>query len=116
LTSECRHLRSRLTREPPQLQQSAVKNNGSVVFLKLDEIDWFEAADNYVTLHRGRGTRIETGSGGAHSSAIVNPDRIKELRSWFRGDYPIVLRDGTELTLTKNHRGNPESRLLPGAA
>jgi two-component system LytT family response regulator len=51
-----------------------------------------------------------------HRSAIVNLDRIKELRPWFRGDFLIVLRDGTELTLTKNHRDNLESRLLLGAA
>lgn len=43
-------------------------------------------------------------------------DRIKGLRPWFRGDYLIILRDGTELILTKNHRGNPASRLLQGAA
>jgi len=44
----------------------------------------------------------------------VNPDRVKELRPWFRGGYRIVLRDGTEPTLTKNHREKLESRLLPG--
>jgi two-component system LytT family response regulator len=46
----------------------------------------------------------------------VNLERIQELRPWFRGDYLVILRDGTELTLTKNHRTNLESRLLLGAA
>ena len=32
-----------------------------------------------------------------HRSAIVNLDRIKELQPWFRGDYRVILRDGTEL-------------------
>jgi two-component system LytT family response regulator len=107
----------------------AVKSNGSVVFLKLDEIDWFGAADNYVILHRGRETHLvrttmtelEAKLDPArflrvHRSTIVNLDRIKELRPWFRGDYLVILRDGTELTLAKNHRGNLESRLLLGAA
>jgi two-component system LytT family response regulator len=49
-----------------------------------------------------------------HRSSIVNLDRVKELQPWFRGDYRIVLRDGTELTLTKNHREKLESRLLLG--
>ena len=107
----------------------AVRNNGSVMFVKLEEIDWFEAADNYVTLHRGRETHMVRATMAeleakldpalflrVHRSAIVNLDRIKELRRWFRGDYLVVLRDGTELTLTKSHRENLESRLLLGAA
>lgn len=106
----------------------AVKNNGRVVFIRLDEIDWFEASDNYVCLHCGRETHVvrETMSElesrldparflRVHRSAIVNLDRIRELQPWFRGDYRVILRDGTELTLTKNHREQLESRLLLGS-
>jgi two-component system, LytTR family, response regulator len=107
----------------------AIRNNGRVIFLKLSDIDWIEAADNYVCLHSGRETHIlrETMSElesrldparfiRVHRSAIVNMDRIKELQPWFRGDYKVVLSDGTELTLTKNHREKLESRLLLGAS
>ena len=107
----------------------AVRNRGCVAFVKLEEIDWFGAADNYVTLHRGRETHLVRTTMAelevkldpalflrVHRSSIVNLDRIKELRPWFRGDYLLVLRDGTELTLTKNHREKLESRLLLGAA
>jgi two-component system LytT family response regulator len=51
-----------------------------------------------------------------HRSAIVNLDQIRELQPWFRGDYRVILRNGTELTLTKNHREKLESRLLLGAS
>ena len=118
--------------QPPQVQNPeriAVRNNGAVIFVRLEEIDWFGAADNYVILHRGRETHMIRATMAdleskldparflrVHRSAIVNLDRIRELRPWFRGDYLIVLRDGTELTLTKNHRENLESRLLLGAA
>ena len=50
-----------------------------------------------------------------HRSAIVNIDRIKELQPWFRGDYRVILLDGTELTLTKNHREKLDSQLLLGS-
>jgi two-component system LytT family response regulator len=106
----------------------AVRNNGRVIFLKLSEIDWIEAADNYVCLHTGRETHVlrETMSElearldparfiRVHRSAIVNLDCIKELQPWFRGDYKVMLHNGTELTLTKNHREKLESRLLLGA-
>jgi len=107
----------------------AIRNNGRVLFVKLADIDWIEASDNYACLHCGRDTHIvrETMSElesrlnpahflRVHRSAIVNLDRIKELQPWFRGDYRVILRDGTELTLTKNHREKLESRLLLGAA
>ena len=107
----------------------AVRTNGRVVFVKVEEIDWVEASDNYVCLHVGRDTHViretmnqlEARLSGTqflrvHRSAIVNLDRIRELQPWFRGDYRVILRDGTELTLTKNHREKLESRLLLGAA
>jgi two-component system, LytTR family, response regulator len=106
----------------------AIRNNGRVIFLKLGEIDWIEAADNYVCLHCGKDTHVlrETMSElearldparfiRVHRSAIVNLDCIRELQPWFRGDYKVMLHDGTELTLTKNHREKLESRLLLGA-
>jgi len=114
---------------PPRVapDRIAVRNNGRVVFVKLTDIDWIEAADNYVCLHVGRETHVvrETMTElearldpaqflRVHRSSIVNLDRIRELQPWFRGDYRILLRDGTQLTLTKNHREKLESRLLLG--
>lgn len=106
----------------------AVRNNGRVIFLKLTEIDWIEAADNYVCLHSGKETHVlrETMNElearldparfiRVHRSAIVNLDCIRELQPWFRGDYKVMLTDGTELTLTRSHREKLESRLLLGA-
>jgi len=105
----------------------AVRNNGRVVFVKLTDIDWIEAADNYVCLHCGRETHVVRETMNelearldpaqflrVHRSSIVNLDRVRELQPWFRGDYRVVLRDGTQLTLTKNHREKLESRLLLG--
>lgn len=129
--------RVRLTQEragvPERRQPSktpdrfAIRNNGRVVFLKVSDIDWIEASDNYVCLHVGKETHVvrETMSElerrldpaqfiRVHRSAIVNLDRVKELQPWFRGDYRVVLNDGTELTLTKTHREWLESQLLLG--
>jgi len=111
----------------PSPERIAVRNNGRVVFVKLTDIDWIEAADNYVCLHCGRETHIVRETMNelearldpaqfirVHRSSIVNLDRVRELQPWFRGDYRVVLRDGTQLTLTKNHREKLESRLLLG--
>jgi two-component system, LytTR family, response regulator len=109
-------------------QRVAIRKNGRVIFVTLEEIDWIEAADNYVCLHCGGETHVlretiremEARLDPArfvrvHRSAIVNIDRIKELQPWFRGDYRVILLDGTELTLTKNHREKLDSQLLLGS-
>jgi two-component system LytT family response regulator len=103
----------------------AVRDRGRVVFVKVAEIDWIQAADNYVCLHCGRVTHtiretmrdLESRLDPArfprvHRSAIVNVDRIRELQPWFRGEYRILLLDGTELILSKSHRAKLESLLL----
>jgi two-component system, LytTR family, response regulator len=113
---------------PRSPERIAVRQNGRVLFLKLEEIDWIEAADNYVNLHCGPKThllRITMSEVEArlsasrfvriHRSAIVNIDRIKELQPWFRGDFQVLLRDGTKLTLSKNHRRKLDSQLLLGS-
>ena len=37
-------------------------------------------------------------------SLIVNVDRIREVRAKSHGDYAVVLRDGKNLSATRNHR------------
>ena len=37
-------------------------------------------------------------------SSIVNIDRIKELQPLFHGEYSVLLRNGTRLTLSRSYR------------
>jgi two-component system LytT family response regulator len=39
--------------EPQRLDRLVVKSGGRVFFLRTQEIDWIEAAGNYVRLHLG---------------------------------------------------------------
>ena len=99
------------------LERLVVKSVGRVFFLKVEEIDWIEAAGNYVKLHSGREAHMirETMNGieakldpdkffRIHRSTVVNIDRIKELHPMFSGDYAVILRNGTELALSRNYR------------
>lgn len=103
--------------EKKYLERLVVKSVGRVFFLKVDEIDWIEAAGNYVKLHAGRESHMirETMNGieakldpdrflRIHRSTVVNIDRIKELHPMFSGDYAVILRNGTELALSRNYR------------
>jgi two-component system, LytTR family, response regulator len=103
-------------RPAQQSDRIAVKGEGRVVFLKTSDIDWVEAADNYVSLHVGKEshllretmTSIEARLPKAFlrisRSTIVNTERIKELQPLFHGEYAVILRDGTKLTLSRSHR------------
>jgi two-component system, LytTR family, response regulator len=106
-----------LKAEKKYLERLVVKSVGRVFFLKVDDIDWIEAAGNYVKLHTGRESHMirETMNGiegkldpdrflRIHRSTVVNIDRIKELHPMFSGDYAVILRNGTELALSRNYR------------
>jgi two-component system LytT family response regulator len=110
-------LLERLRREG-RLDRLVVKSRGRIVFLRADEIDWIEAAGNYVRVHAGKeahlmretlGTLEERLDHGRfvriHRSTIVNLDSVKELVPSFHGDYVVRLRDGTELVLSRSFRG-----------
>jgi two-component system LytT family response regulator len=99
------------------LQRVVIKSEGRVFFVRVEDIDWIEAAGNYLRLHVGRETHLlrETMNGlegrldpaqfvRIHRSTMVQFDRIRELQPWFHGDYRVLLRDGTELTLSRGYR------------
>jgi len=110
-------LLSDLRTERKYLDRLVVKTVGRVYFLKTDEIDWIEAAGNYLKLHIGRDAHMirETMNSieakldpdkflRIHRSTIVNIDRIKELHPMFSGDYSVILKNGAELSLSRNYR------------
>ena len=94
-----------------------LKADGKNVFVKVKDIDWIESSRNNVRIHVGPTVYLlhETTSAIAqrldpkkflriHRSSIVNIERIKELHPWFNGDYAVILRDGTQLTLSASYR------------
>ncbi len=110
-------LLTELKDRPQYLDRIVIKNKERVFVLKTDEIDWVEAEGNYVRIHFGRQSSLirETLSHLAsqldpkqfvriHRSQIVNLDRIQELQPWSHRDYRIILRNGTQLTLSRSYR------------
>jgi two-component system LytT family response regulator len=106
-----------LRTEPRGPARLAVKAEGRIIFVKLTDVDWIEAADNYVKLHAGNDSHLLRETMNAlesrlphesfmriSRSTIVNIERIKELHPMFHGEYVVVLRNGTQLTLTRSYR------------
>jgi len=101
-----------------------VKRGERTIVIRTDELDWIEAAANYLKLHRGsqvfllRETmqgleaRLDPARfGRSHRSTIVNFDRIAHLEPDFHGDAIIKLHDGTSLTLSRTYRRRFVARL-----
>jgi two-component system LytT family response regulator len=101
-----------------------IKTEGRVFVVKVSDVDWFEAQGNYVRVHTGKAAHLirETISAveaslnpaqfaRIHRSTIVNLDRIRELQPWFAGDYLVILKDGTQLKLSRTFREQLQARL-----
>jgi two-component system LytT family response regulator len=109
----------------PQQQNDrlVVKSGGRIYFLRVDEIDWVDAAGNYVRLHVKGESHLFRETMAAmekrldanrfvriHRSHIVNTDRIKELQPG-NGEHIVVLRNGVRLTLSRGYREKLQERL-----
>lgn len=89
------------------------------------EIDWLEAADNYIRIHAGGREFLHRQSLSSleqrldpeefvriHRSTLVRLDRIRELRPGSHGDALLLLADGTQLPVSRRHRGRLDQYLL----
>jgi two-component system LytT family response regulator len=104
-----------LSESPKHISRLAVESGGSLVFLKVNEIDWIQADGNYLDLHVGKQCYLLRGRISAlekslppdqffrvHRSTIVNLDRIKEFKPLFKGEGLIVLKDGSQLPASRS--------------
>ena len=110
-----------LKEQPKLAERLPVKSEGRIIFVRLADVDWVEAADNYVKLHVGNEshmlrdtmTSLETKLPSNRflrisRSTMVNVEQIKELHPMFHGEYSVILRNGTRLTLTRGYRDKLE--------
>lgn len=100
----------------------AIRSGDRIAIVKVEDIDWIEGAGVYAKLHVGTKTHLlrETLTNLAeqldperfvriHRSTIVNRERVSELRSYFHGEYIVILDDGTQLKLSRTYRDSLES-------
>lgn len=103
--------------DPKHLDRLAIKTEGRVLFFKTDDIDWIEAADNYVSIHVGNEEHLHRETMASleaklpparflriNRSTIVNIERIREMQPMFHGDYVVILKNGARLSLSRNYR------------
>jgi two-component system LytT family response regulator len=104
------------------LKRFVVKEGSRYLFVKMDDVNWIEADENYVILHTQERTyqaritmkqledQLDAGSfARIHRSVIVNIDRIKEVLSPPHQDRTVILKDGSILPMGRGYA----ERLIP---
>ena len=95
--------------------------------IKSAEIDWIDAAGDYMCVHAAGETHVLRATmkqlesaldpqlfQRVHRSAIVNLTRVRRLRPHANGEYFLTLESGQELKLSRTHRDKVEL-LLDGS-
>jgi two-component system, LytTR family, response regulator len=113
-------LLAELDRKQPPL---ALRSGGRTVRFEPGEVEWIEAADNYLRLHGPQGERLVRGTVGAmeallaargfvrvHRSLLVNERAVRELLPHKGGDLELVLASGTRLLVGRSYRRALEAR------
>ncbi len=108
----------------PNPDRLAVRSGSRIVLHELDDVDWIEAAGNYSRIHLDKRCVVVRRTVGeleaaldpqrflrVHRSTIVNLRRIRALEPVFKGEYLVILQDGTRVSSSRSYRGNIQ-RLL----
>ena len=124
LTARTLALLESLDRDRSFLRRLAIPKDRSVLLINVDEVDWFQAEDNYVRLHRGSESYLLRESLRSledqlnpqkflriHRTAIVNLDRIQELKPWFHRTCRVVLQNGTVIPMSRRFKQRLSSLL-----
>jgi two-component system, LytTR family, response regulator len=106
-----------ITSRKDHVDRLPIATNGRIVFVKVEDIHWIEAAGNYARLHlSGRNHEIRetlTSLEGKldpkcfvriHRSTIVNVQRVREVHPWFHGYHLILLQGGQKLRMSRYQR------------
>ena len=103
--------------EPQRSDRLVFRDGGRFVFLDWKEIDWIEAAANYVRINAGSGSYLMRENIGRlsrridpqsfiriHRSVVVNVRRIKEVQPVNSGEYIVTLKNGKKLSGSRGFR------------
>jgi two-component system LytT family response regulator len=109
---------------PVSVERLVVKSSGRIYFIRVADIDWCEAAGNYISVHVGAQSHLirETMNRleaqldprqfvRIHRSTIVNVDRIQEMRSSFNGEHVVLLSNGVRLTMSRGYKDALQERI-----
>ena len=111
-----RELLAMLRSEHAHDERFLIRSGHRMYFVAARDIEWADAAGNYVRLHAGGRAHLYRDTMKAiearldprrfvriHRSAIVNIDRVAQIEPYVHGEYVVTMRDGTRLTSSRAH-------------
>jgi two-component system LytT family response regulator len=104
-----------LNKQKRYLERVAVRHEGRILVVPVNEIDWIGAEEGAIYIHT-KDRRYLTNYTldefdnrlsprtffRAHRSAIINLNRVKEIIPWFAGSYRVRLSSGVEIDISRN--------------
>jgi two-component system LytT family response regulator len=109
---------------PAWLERIPSRIGSKVTLIPVEEIEWFEAADNYIRVHAGGRRHVVRETMKAleakldparfirvHRSAIVAVERIRELEGLPSGDYRITMSGGGTVSMSRTYVAAFEARV-----
>ncbi len=94
----------------------AINDSGKMVLVSVDDIEWVDAAGDYMCVHANGATHIMRSTlkelltkldqdvfMRIHRSTIVNLDRVQEIKHHAKGDYFLTLTCGERLKISRNY-------------
>ena len=116
LDPQLRELLAMLRAENARDERFLIRSGHRMYFVAASEIEWADAAGNYVRLHAGGRAHLYRDTMKSlearldarrfvriHRSAIVNIDRVAQIEPYVHGEYVVTMRDGTRLTSSRAH-------------
>lgn len=116
-TTVLKNLLHEIKSEKKHLDRFMVNIGHRFFYVKTSEVIYISVEEKYVNLHTEKETHLVRDTMNKleqqldpskfkriHRSYIINIDYIKEMQPWSHGDYVVILKNGTKLTLSRRFR------------
>ncbi len=100
-----------------RIDRLAIKDGSSTSFVSIRDIDWIDAAGDYMCVHEGNQTHIMRTTmkeleskldasvfQRVHRSTIVNLERVEKVSSHMNGEYYLTLIGGSTLKMSRSYK------------
>jgi len=100
-----------------EISKLAIKDGGRITWVPQDQIEWIDAAGDYMCVHAGGETHIMRTTmkeleaeldpsllQRIHRSTIVNIKQVREMQSHINGEYFLTLECGHTIKLSRTYK------------
>ena len=110
-------------KEVKKMTSITIKKSDKIIFVKLEDVSYFEAEEKYVLVHTDNGkelieqslTKLESKLPPhfirVHRSYIINTNYIKDFQKYFNSRYQITLKNKQRSTIVSGRSYNDKLKV-----